>query len=169
MSAMKELEGKVVTGLAVSACASYLRFELRGGARLCYQADGDCCSESWFADIVGVGALLGSEVRKVVELDLGGYDIKDGRCKQEEDLAYGHQLQTPKGRVDIIFRNSSNGYYGGSLMICEEPPGARFEAIEDDWMGAGGWPEDKALAVRESQALEKATLGASGSKKAGAL
>lgn len=153
---MKELEGKTVTGLAVSEDAHYLRFDVKGEASLFYQAEADCCSETWFADIVGVQALLGQEVRAVIELELAGYDTQDGRCKQDTDQAYGYQLQTAKGRVDIVFRNSSNGYYGGDLSVFEgEPQGLSFETIEDDWMDAGGWPEDKALALKESRALDK--------------
>lgn len=158
---MKELEGKVVAGLAVSECAAHLRFELQGGAFVCYEALADCCSESWFSDITGVSALLGQRVRAAERVELPDYDTEDGRCLQEVDQAYGYQLQTAKGRVDIVFRNSSNGYYGGELCLREQPPKAAFFDIEDDWMGVGGWPEDKALAVKERRELEKAAGQAS--------
>jgi hypothetical protein len=43
------------------------------------------------------------------------------------------KLRTDKGLADIVFRNSSNGYYGGSieLLLRELPVG--MTVIEDDW------------------------------------
>ncbi len=96
----------------------------------------DCCSETWFADITGVDALLGGVVASAEELR--GYletDVEDGRTRQEYDQIYGYQITTDKGGCDIVFRNSSNGYYGGCFSgwesIEELPETAR--RITDDW------------------------------------
>jgi hypothetical protein len=79
------------------------------------QAEGDCCSESWFADLLGVDALLNSKIFDIEELPLKDYNLNDGRGRQDYDQVYGYKFKTSKGYADLIFRNSSNGYYGGWL------------------------------------------------------
>lgn len=72
---------------------------------------------------------------KVEEVDMDGYNVDDGRTRQECDEAYGYKIFTDKGQADIIFRNSSNGYYGGSLNGVEidiDIP-ATAKEITGDW------------------------------------
>ena len=79
--------------------------------------DGDCCSETWISDIFGFSNLKGKLLR-VNELVLHKsevYNKEDGRTRQEEDAVYGYRFTTELGTSVIAFRNSSNGYYGGSL------------------------------------------------------
>lgn len=94
----------------------------------------DCCSETWFSDIYNFDALLG-RVSEAKEVELPDYDVADGRSRQEEDLAYGVEVVTDKGSAKIVFRNSSNGYYGGSLesvlLVDSLPEG--LKRITDDW------------------------------------
>lgn len=135
---MKELIGKKIAGLAVSDDQSVLTFRIEGGEDVSYYADGDCCSESWFADITGVAALLGGTVTAADSVDLEGYNVEDGRCRQDYDEAYGWKLTTDKGYADIVFRNSSNGYYGGSIeLVTERLSGwlgdKAMQDITDDW------------------------------------
>lgn len=86
-----------------------------------YICEGDCCSETWFADIIGVQSLLQQEVIDVAEMSteksLSNYNINDGRGRQEYDEVYGYRLMTRLGTCDFVFRNSSNGYYGGHLAL----------------------------------------------------
>lgn len=135
---MKELIGKKIAGLAVNGDQSLLTFRIEGGEEVSYYAGGDCCSESWFADITGVAALLGGTVSAADSVDLDGYNVEDGRCRQDYDEAYGWKLTTDKGYADIVFRNSSNGYYGGTLELLTD--GIRkyldplvMQDITDDW------------------------------------
>jgi hypothetical protein len=105
---------------------------------LAYRLDADCCSESWFADIVGVTALLGQTVNDAEDVELNDVMLQDDRCRQEVDRFYGTKLTTAKGYVDIVFRNSSNGYYGGDINNGNWYEEGRFkvdnfEKIEDDW------------------------------------
>ena len=129
---MKELIGKKITGLRINEDQSVLVFDTDQGA-VGYEVDGDCCSESWFADITGVSAMLGGTVQTVDEVSMEGYNVEDGRCRQECDDAYGYKLTTEKGYADIVFRNSSNGYYGGSIDPLRGDPPEGMTAIEDDW------------------------------------
>lgn len=129
---MDKLVGKIVLSLSVSHDQWFLVFDTDEG-RITYQTEGDCCSETWFADIVGVKALLGEQVRKVEWVDPENYNVQDGRGRQEHDQAYGVKLFTDKGICDIIFRNSSNGYYGGSIAETAKNPPEDLTAIADDW------------------------------------
>lgn len=134
---MKELIGKKITGLRVNDDQTVLAFDTDQGA-VYYIAYGDCCSESWFADITGVGALIGGTVRMVDEVKMDGYNVDDGRGRQESDQAYGYKITTDKGYADIVFRNSSNGYYGGwlDLLTSQEEIDRTCKVmidICDDW------------------------------------
>lgn len=131
---MKELIGKKITKLFVEKDhQDALVFEF-GDERIVYNAYGDCCSETWFADITGVKALLGETVHYVeeVECDEMFYPKDDGRGRQECEQYYGMKLTTNKGCIDIIYRNSSNGYYGGSCELGKKLPEKMVE-ITDDW------------------------------------
>ena len=129
---MNALIGRMVSRLFVSSGEGTLYFDTETGV-LALDADGDCCSESWFADITGVDALLGATVLAVDVLDMP--DVDDNRSRQERDIAYGAQLTTTRGRCVVAFRNSSNGYYGG--WITGPVDGAEIPAtakeITDDW------------------------------------
>jgi hypothetical protein len=97
---------------------------------------GDCCSETWFSDILGVKFLINATVSLVESVSMDGYNVDDGRCKQLIDEVYGYKITTNKGNADIIFRNSSNGYYGGGLCwISEEykKDDSKFIEITNDW------------------------------------
>ena len=85
-----------------------------------YQAIGDCCSESWFADVIGLDALLAGPVLIVRTIEMPDYNVSDGRGRQQEDQAYGVELVTTGGVCTIVYRNSSNGYYGGKCEFVDE-------------------------------------------------
>lgn len=129
---MKELIGKKISGLRINEDQSILVFDTDQGT-VGYETYGDCCSESWFADITGVSAMLGGTVQTVEEVSMDGYNVEDGRTRQEYDEAYGYKLTTDKGYADIVFRNSSNGYYGGSIDPLRGEPPEGMTTIEDDW------------------------------------
>lgn len=129
---MKELIGKKITGLRINEDQSVLVFDTDQGV-IAYDAWGDCCSETWFADITGVSALLGGTVQTAEKVIMDGYNVEDGRTRQEYDEAYGYKLTTDKGYADIVFRNSSNGYYGGSIELLKRELPEGMTAIADDW------------------------------------
>ena len=129
---MNELIGKKITGLRINEDQSVLAFDTDQGV-IAYDAWGDCCSETWFADITGVGALIGGTVQTADEVSMDGYNVEDGRTRQECDEAYGYKLTTDKGYADIVFRNSSNGYYGGEIRLMKGELPKVMIAITDDW------------------------------------
>jgi hypothetical protein len=127
---MKELIGKKVNALLVNSDQSILVFDTDGGD-VVYRTDGDCCSETWFADITGVQALVGGTVADAEEVEMAA--VEDGRTRQEYDQFYGVKIKTDKGYADIVYRNSSNGYYGGSIDHVSMDRPDDMTAITDDW------------------------------------
>lgn len=109
-------------------------FLVTDGGVLRLSLDADCCSESWFSDIYNFDALIG-RVSEAREIELPDYNVADGRTRQEHDSVYGIEVRTDKGIAKIAFRNSSNGYYGGSLQSVElaDLPSGRLKRIIDDW------------------------------------
>ena len=125
------LTGQVVKTILVNDDASTLVIETDNGAVI-LDAFGDCCSESWFADLLGVDTLLGQRIAKVEEIELPDYNVDDGRSRQESDQVYGYRFATMRGYADLIFRNSSNGYYGGWLGVGSIHPD-HLTPITADW------------------------------------
>ena len=128
---MKELLGKKINKILVNEDQSALIFETDSGD-VAYDTYADCCSVTWFADITGVLNLLGATVTDVEEVDIESVD--DGRTRQEEDCFYGVKVTTNKGYADIVYRNSSNGYYGGDCHYSadfERPD--NLTEISEDW------------------------------------
>ena len=124
-SALDDLIGKTVRGVRMTDDQSFVAFDTDSGT-VGYECDGDCCSETWIADIINLRELIGSKVEDAKTLDLP--EPKDDRSRQEEDTAYGVQLRTISeysalpALVEFIYRNSSNGYYGGSLIREDHLP-----------------------------------------------
>ena len=130
---LQELVGRTVLAVAAEEPGEhFLRLTTDDGDRF-VTAIGDCCSETWFADITGFDALIGSPVLSVDQPALEDRP-NDGRGRQEEDAYYGITITTAKGRCDIVYRNSSNGYYGGWCSYgktCTEK--VDWAPITSDW------------------------------------
>lgn len=142
---MKELLGLVVNSISVNDGESVLKFSTDQGDKF-FVAYGDCCSESWFADIIIDRDFKGQRVVEVIELELPEFVQKliesDGRTRQEYDAVYGFKIKLKDDKswlqnsIEIIFRNSSNGYYGGWVEYSETfPKGAEgnFKEITKNW------------------------------------
>lgn len=135
---MKELIGKKVVRLEINEDESVLKFIHPEGDETLYVAIGDCCSATWFADITGVDALLNHTIAAAENIEMKDV-IQDQRCRQEVDEFYGVKLTTDAGIVNIVYRNSSNGYYGGWICFLnpEDKPkykeNNKFRPITEDW------------------------------------
>lgn len=138
MERMQPIVGKTPASIWVNEGEDTLVLGCEEGALVC-DTDGDCCSETWWADAIGVLQYLrGTVVTGIREIEMtDSYNVDDGRTRQEEDSAYGVQVTTDQGAVDLVFRNSSNGYYGGSAYYrwVDAPwePAADFRQITEDW------------------------------------
>lgn len=130
---MKELVGKTIKELYVSEDQSLLKFVTDKGDMI-YETDADCCSETWFADIIFNWQFFKGPITEVTELEVPEWLTrlvnKDGRSRQEYDEVYGYNLKQASTNgpyyssngtsCDIIFRNSSNGYYGGGCGLMDQ-------------------------------------------------
>ena len=103
--------------------------------KVSFQAVGDCCSSSYFYEIVGAEKVLGKWIQEVEELSL---DVEPGTESIGTDYpyvveAYAYRVSSEPGKLDlgsatidvsnsmiIVFRNDSNGYYGGTLEPTEQ-------------------------------------------------
>lgn len=125
------LIGLTVRAVAVNEDQSIIVFEMDEGA-IAYETYGDCCSETWFADLIGYDRLVGHKVISVEKIDLP--EPHDARNRQEYDQAYGIKITTDRGYSELIYRNSSNGYYGGDAYRMRDfPVYVDFTPITDDW------------------------------------
>ena len=132
---MNPLIGKTITGLMLSKDNEAIKFQTTDGDIVAF-CDGDCCSTTWIEAIENT-------VREFPALVTAAGEIEGGLPKPIEDdpehdylQFYGFKVTTDKGVIVIDYRNSSNGYYGGSL----DWPGAygynRRAVGQDDWKAA---------------------------------
>lgn len=109
-----QLIGKTIEKLTRDADKETFRFHLSDGSSITWVALGDCCSHSWVEHISGVVFLFGASVRSVEDTDLG--ELPPAEPDQYEVISrYSYKITTDKGVCEFELRNSSNGYYGGSL------------------------------------------------------
>jgi hypothetical protein len=134
---IQQLEGNVINSIWVSEDEHDLILSLENGRSFIASTEGDCCSESWWADIVGVNQIIGSKVIEAGTMPLPeDYNLEDGRTRDSYDEAYGFKITTERGQCDLIFRNSSNGYYGGwaNCKWEDNPNLDRFrQIVENNW------------------------------------
>ena len=82
----------------------------RGVMRM--EAEGDCCSRSWFAVVEPDDWALGHKVTAFDFNDIDAVEQQDGELK-----IYFGTIKTETGRIDMEMRNASNGYYGGTVVV----------------------------------------------------
>ncbi len=115
------LIGKTITEVLISEDGAAIKFVVLGGEPIVARADGDCCSQSWIEDMQGVDQIINSPIVAVEEVgDMP--EVAGNRYDHyEEEMAYyGCKITSGKGYALIDYRNSSNGYYGGSLSWGED-------------------------------------------------
>lgn len=130
---MRKLVGHKVMGVFVKNDEEELIFVTATGAFL-YRTYGDCCSQTWFADMTGVKQLIGYTVTQTEAIDVP-ITFGDVRDRSEEDQNYGIRITTDGGVCDIVYRNASNGYYGGSIDLVDVLPDTldKFRPVYEDW------------------------------------
>src|SRR5690349_17381854 len=104
------LIGKTITALEIADDKKALRFVLTDGECI-VNVEGDCCSSTWVEHVELPALGFPATVTAVRDLTLD-------RVEHEEfDVVqfYGCNIATDRGEIVIDYRNSSNGYYGGSL------------------------------------------------------
>lgn len=75
---------------------------------------GDCCSTTWIEHVED-SRMAGDALITFAD-DVGAMDSDRPDPEWTECVKYyGFKIETDKGTILIDYRNSSNGYYGGSL------------------------------------------------------
>lgn len=120
---MKELLDQKIVNVYIEPSGSLIVFENDEGIFFKYDAYGDCCSQSWINDLVNPECLFGHTITKVEPVSMDDVITRKASVeisKEEYDSyeclqAYSYKITTTGGYFDIVFRNSSNGYYSGNL------------------------------------------------------
>lgn len=104
--------GRKVAAIDVDENAVVITFA--DGAELRGLVDGDCCSHTWIehAEVDGIGG----ELLTIRDIDAPFPSTPTKTSNYEEEMSYyGGEIRTTKGLTLFEYRNSSNGYYGGSI------------------------------------------------------
>jgi hypothetical protein len=131
----KEMKGATIKEIRISP--EYLHIATDRGGFL-FVVTGDCCSESFFYDFIGVKNLLDHEIVEIEQVEL---DHKNTKNESNPDSwngyieYYGYRIIVEDTRYDrlsavVSFRNFSNGYYGGEMEWVQESQ-EKIEAIVD--------------------------------------
>ena len=110
-----KLIGKTITKIMIAEDKEALLF-LTPEEELVVRIDADCCSNSWIENIEIPAMGFPCKILEIEELYLGSEDSEEYDYLQK----YGVKITTDKGLIEIDYRNSSNGYYGGSISWPEE-------------------------------------------------
>jgi hypothetical protein len=130
---MKEnaLVGQTVVALWLSSDREAIRFTLADGRDVVAYCDADCCSHTWIEDVLDPDVVLGTVTRaEAIELPEQLQAATKTENYEEEMAYYGFAIETERGRCTIAYRNSSNGYYGGSLNWPGDYGHDRRSAVE---------------------------------------
>ena len=125
---MKELLNEEIIAIYTNDERTLLCFIDIHGETWAYTTRSECCSETWFEEIINPENMvwehiIGIEIKSMVEKEsLSPED--DDNPRRGYIKEYGYTFKTQKGYTDIIYRNSSNGYYGGE---CEYLPDLTFK------------------------------------------
>ena len=126
---LEKLLDRTIVKIEIGDTDRYLRFTDSNGETTSFSVDGDCCSSSYFNDILGVKNLLGQKVLQHLSRDLPHEDYNgDLECISY----YGASVGTINGYFDVIFRNESNGYYGGWMYECDPPDNVVWADVLED-------------------------------------
>lgn len=140
--------GKTITGILFGE--HYLTLETTEGD-IYLTVEGDCCSNSYFFDFYGVANLLRSKVIRFEQVELSPGDV--GYHEETYDVSkvqddwvgnfvqvYGYRFITEHplfGELTSVlsFRNESNGYYGGWMILAKEAKVDNQERLTADKIG----------------------------------
>lgn len=122
---INKLIGLTVNSLELSSNKYDLTLKTDKGdvVLFCYA---DCCSDTWIEHLET--PKLPATILSVDEKDLS--ECTPDGTRQEFDQKYSTILKTSQGDFEIEFRNSSNGYYGGSLEVRWPKDESGFGLVE---------------------------------------
>lgn len=107
------LIGKNIVDVKVASDNESMLFVTDQGDKFVARVDADCCSHTWIESIEMPALGLPFTIIACDDLDMNKEPLEneDYECLQ----FYGAKITTDRGDLVIDYRNSSNGYYGGSI------------------------------------------------------
>lgn len=115
LKAVETVKGLVVESVVVSEDKRTIDVTFTDGTLLRGTSYGDCCSHTWIEHMTVPVDVAGATLTEVV--DSAGLDPHEPVEEDTYELiqVYHTSIKTSRGEIIIEYRNSSNGYYGGSL------------------------------------------------------
>jgi hypothetical protein len=111
----KSLVGKTIVAMKIADDRQALLFVTTDGDVVC-KVDGDCCSHTWIEDVEMPALGFPAKVVSMDDLEMPQKAEPTKTENYEEEMSYyGYKIVTDRGEIVIAYRNSSNGYYGGSI------------------------------------------------------
>lgn len=108
------LLNKKIVKMQIASDKEALLFVTDDGQQLIVRVDADCCSYTWIESVELPALGFPFTVIACDDLDMNKEPLEN---EEYECLQfYGAKITTDKGDLVIDYRNSSNGYYGGSIV-----------------------------------------------------
>lgn len=108
------LSNKKIVKMQIASDKEALLFVTDNGDELIVRVDADCCSYTWIESVELPALGFPFTVIACDDLDMNKEPLEN---EEYECLQfYGAKITTDKGDLVIDYRNSSNGYYGGSIV-----------------------------------------------------
>lgn len=112
---LDSLIGKKITEFSINQQKTAIKFKA-DGVDMCFEFDADCCSETWVEHLSFNKWESVFTINKIEQVKM---EALHG-TRQEVDELYGVIFKIDESKYSdlyIEFRNSSNGYYGGSINL----------------------------------------------------
>lgn len=119
---IKKMVGQKIDSICLSPDKKHIVFNFKNGLSIHGSVYGDCCSNSWIEHLEMPENIEGSTLLGVQDSD----SIKQNHPEHDEENGgdsievYNTSFKTDRGEIILEYRNSSNGYYGGSLELQEK-------------------------------------------------
>lgn len=108
-----QLIGKTLSAIHIASDKTAIKFDIAGEESviaLCGEFSGTC---TWVEHVELPALGLPSVVSQVDDIDINGdLDTNSGRIE-----SYGLKITTNKGHIIIVYRNESDGSYGGWIDL----------------------------------------------------
>lgn len=109
-----DLMGKIITGFDINEDKDLITIRTLDGDVYKMEHFQDCCENVYVEDIVGdIKDIIGSEI--LLAEESSNYDDAPLSPHDESHTWTYYKLATIKGRIDIRWYGSSNGYYSESV------------------------------------------------------
>jgi hypothetical protein len=114
--AIKRMVGRKLSTVVLNKSRGRIVFKFADGCSQTFGVEGDCCSCSWIEHLEMPGNIDGATLLSVDDSGpiTSDHDEHDGEGPEFIQV-YNTRFATDRGEIVLEFRNSSNGYYGGSL------------------------------------------------------